>query len=307
MSLESEFEYSLKQVKDFFNAQDIFDEKISNRFIEKYYTKSEKGYRFFHSLDGCVHMALNFDGNFSEEGYYAQAKIVEEYLKKIKGKKTLELGSGKGFNSIYLARKNKNVSFAGIDLSQVHYKKAKRKGRSLKNLKFKKGDFAKIPFSDNIFDVVFEVESVCHALNMRSVLKEVYRVLSPGGIFILFDGFRKENFKNLDKDLREASILVEKSMAVNVFDNITEWRKIAQETGFKIEKQEDISVAIMPTALKLQRLAKNYFRHKFLSRVIFFIFPSLLIRNSIAGLLIPYTLESGAHGYYEIVLKKPMI
>ncbi len=53
---------------------------------------------------------------------------------------------------------------------------------------------------------------------------------------------------------------------------------------------------------KQQRLARLYFSTPVLSRLMLRCLPPLLVRNSIAGLLMPLTVQAGAHGYYAVTL-----
>ncbi|MFH1000931.1 MAG: class I SAM-dependent methyltransferase, partial [Bacteroidota bacterium] len=105
-------------------------------------------------------------------------------------------------------------------------------------------------------------------------------------------------------NLVTAAILTEKSMAVNKFENIDIWLKIAQQTGFTIKLEQDLSKAIMPNLKRLQFLARGYFKYPFLSRIFLRILPLNMVMNSIAGLLMPFTLQNKAHVYYKIILEK---
>ncbi len=46
------------------------------------------------------------------------------------------------------------------------------------------GDVLRMPFADNTFDCVFCFETIEHVENPFTAIKEIYRVLKPGGIFI---------------------------------------------------------------------------------------------------------------------------
>ena len=194
----------------------------------------------FHSSEGAVHMALNFDGKFNTDGYFAQAKIVNEILAKTQPKNVLELGSGKGFNSIFLGKSHQAVEFIGIDLTPTHVEIAKKSGKGLSNVDFTQGNFQEMPFPSENFDLLFEVESVCHATDMRKALSEVYRVLRPGGKAVFFDGFRNyTKAEDVPHNLLVASQLVEGAMAIDKAWDIKEWLELSSEVGFQtIENQK---------------------------------------------------------------------
>lgn len=305
MATNKDLEISLQKISNIFSIQDLRQVEVSHRLVERYYARCSAAYRFLHSSEGSVHMALNFDGKFQKSGYLGQATIISKYLGENKAKDVLELGSGKGFNCLYLSRKNPQANFHGIDLSDSHLRVAKRNGRKQKNLKFSKANFQELPFSADRFDLIFEVESVCHALDMRAALSSGFRVLKPGGTFILFDGFRKTGFNNLDKNLQIAAELVEKSMVVESFWLLKSWKDLAKEVGFEVVEAKDLSAAILPNLLRLKKISDKYFNRPILARCLALMFPSPLVKNSIAGLLMPTTVQGNAHGYYKIILKKP--
>lgn len=49
------------------------------------------------------------------------------------------------------------------------------------------GSLTRIPFGDNFFDFVYACESFEHAVNMEGAFKELYRVVRPGGRFVIID------------------------------------------------------------------------------------------------------------------------
>lgn len=311
--MEQETEYQnleelqghLNQINKIFGIDDILNQDITRDFIKDYYDDSSFGYTFFHSTEGSVHMALNLDGKFDEEGYYEQVKIIDKFIKDEGNvKNVLELGSGKGFNTIYLSKKNENLNFNALDLTPEFVEKAVKESKNIPNANFKIGDFHEIQHPDESFELAFEIEAVCHASDVRKVLSEVHRVLKPGGHFVAFDGYRQPNFDSLDSRLIQASKLVEISMAVEEGRKINEWLQIAEEVGFEIEYKKDISQAIMPNLLKFKKLARKYFKRKWRAKLVLALLPDHLVKNSIAGLLMPYTIAGDAQGYYHLVLKK---
>lgn len=294
----------LNKISRVFDIDSISRQAIDTEYVVDYYQQSDHGYRTFHSAEGSVHMSLNFDGVFNKDGYYEQASIVSKSINELSAKRVLELGSGKGFNSIVLAKHNPGVEFIGIDLVLLYVSQAQEKGKWLTNLRFQIGNFQALEFASQTFDLLFEVESICHAKDMKLALSESYRVLKPGGRFILFDGFRKPGFEQLEANLQIASKLAEVSMAVDHSWIIEEWIDVAREVGFKEIEVRDISFAIMPNLTKFQILARGYFKYPRVARALLRRISPHLIRNSIAGLLMPFTIEAGAQGYYMITLER---
>jgi len=292
----------LTKIEKVFNTDSIVNENINKSKIQQYYHDSNLGYNLVHSKEGSVHMALNYDGVFNDDGYYQQVREISKHLNK--NSNVLELGCGKGFNSSFLASNNKTSNFYGIDISNKHLNYAKRKSDKVNNLNFNYGDFHVLNFENETFDLVFELESICHTDKPDVVLKEIHRVLKKGGKFILYEGFRTKDFDMLSDLLKKSASLIEKTMAVNNGHNIADWLEIAKSTGFEVTMNDDISLAIMPNLKRFHRLARKYFKYKLLSRLILAIMPKNLIKNTIAGLLMPFSIMQKAQSYNRIILTK---
>jgi arsenite methyltransferase len=300
---EQELGKYLAKIDKIFDGDSIIGEEVGQNEVVDYYTQSDFGYRVFHSMEGSIHMAMNYDGVFRKDGYYEQARLVGGFLRRCNAKMVLELGSGNGFNSLFLAKRNPGVQFHGIDLTPLHVSVAQKRAGSFPNVAFQRGDFQEMSFKSRAFDLVFEVESVCHASDMKLALSEIHRVLKPGGMLVMFDGFRKPDFHTLDPDLKRASRMVEVCMAVEKPFIIDEFLTIARRVGFNAEAVEDYSEAIMPNLARFQRMAKGYYKYPFLSRLILRLLPAYLVKNSVSGLLMPFTLVK-AQGYYLVVLRR---
>ncbi|VBB45822.1 Methyltransferase, UbiE/COQ5 family protein [uncultured Paludibacter sp.] len=300
----SDLDTYLTKIDRVFPINKLLEQHIDQRVIVNYYVDSIAGYKYFHSGAGAIHMALNYDGVFNAEGYYQQLIEIREMIASDESKKVLELASGNGFNSSYLAKKNPNFYFTGIDLTDKQVALAKKRARRLKNLNFQQGDFHCPEFENATFDYVFQLESVCYAQDPAKVLAEMYRILKPGGKFIMFEGYRAADFDKQDPKIRLAAQLAEKAMAIKEFLPIDTWLKLAEDTGFKIVESSDISPAIMPTLGRLQKLARGFYKYNSLNRLFRAILPKAMLVNSVAGLTMPFATEYKALVYYRIVLQK---
>lgn len=298
----SELPRYLAKIDSLFGIADLLKLPTDNDTVIRYYTESEKGYRLFHSRDGSVHMSLRSNGVSDDN--LGQARLVEAQVRELKAESILELGCGKGFNVAYLARKFPNAKLFGIDLTPNHIRIATTKYRNIANLHFEIGDFQSLSFADEEYDVVFEVEAVCHARDAASVFKEVHRTLRPGGRFILFDGFRAPDLASFPADIQTAVRLVEVTMAVRCFPSLDEWLYMAKAAGFKVVASTDLSDAIMPNLERFQVLARGFYKFPALAKRLTRLLPPALVSNSVAGLLMPFTVSTGAQRYYSIVLEK---
>lgn len=100
----------------------------------------------------------------------------------LQGKKVLEVGSGRGGGAAYVAGYLQPAQIIGVDFSENNIN-ISRNNYQFPNLSYCQGDAEALPFEDNSFDVVFNVESSHCYGSMAKFVQEVYRVLKPGGIF----------------------------------------------------------------------------------------------------------------------------
>ncbi|WP_143272311.1 class I SAM-dependent methyltransferase, partial [Brachyspira hyodysenteriae] len=110
---------------------------------------------------------------------------VSEYLKNIDYNKLLDIGSGTGYLINMLKKYKATAEFYGLDLSEEMINISKSK--NIKDAEFILGSANKLPFNDNTFDIVTCIQSFHHYPYPDEAMKEVYRVLKKGGIYILSD------------------------------------------------------------------------------------------------------------------------
>lgn len=299
---EEKLEKDLNEIKKVFDTEFILKQNFDNSKVQKYYRHSSYAYGLFHLKEGSVHMALNYDGIFKTDGYYEQANEIGKLLSEKSN--ILELGCGKGFNTSILAGKNRSSKFYGIDISKIQLKYAMKKMKYSNNVEFNYGDFQNLKFENDYFDLVFAVESVCYSEDIETLMKEVNRVLKKGGVFIIFDAFRTSDIENLSNILKEQVSLCEKAMAANRFHEISDWIKISKSNGFEITVNEDISAAVMPNLRRLYKGSKIFLKNKLLAKFIKLMMPSFLIKNSIAGITMPYSIMLKTHSYNKIIMTK---
>lgn len=122
---EQNIQADLIEIKRVFNVKSIKTEKFHTSSIQKYYNSSSKAFELFHSKDGAVHMAINYDHVYNEIGYRTQATEISKQV--LPNQSILEIGCGKGYNISILAEKHKKSFFTGIDISKKHLEFAKKK------------------------------------------------------------------------------------------------------------------------------------------------------------------------------------
>jgi ubiquinone/menaquinone biosynthesis C-methylase UbiE len=102
----------------------------------------------------------------------------------------LDIGCGPGYLLALVGRRIRHLQLMGIDISpnmiQAAHRNLTRKGLG-NRATFRQGDIARLPLPDNSIDFIVTTFSLHHWKNPPRALREVYRVLKPGGQFLLFD------------------------------------------------------------------------------------------------------------------------
>lgn len=125
---------------------------------------------------------------------HIRSEYFEEKLKfqimdslNIKGKLCADLGCGTGFISLPLAKEAKAVFSLDISknmLKEVVIESAKVE---IKNIFPLVANMEKLPLFNNTVDFTFSNMSLHHVISPQKAIKEMYRVLSKGGIATISD------------------------------------------------------------------------------------------------------------------------
>ena len=98
------------------------------------------------------------------------------------GKRVLDIASGEGYGSALLAQSAANV--IGVDIAAEAVAHAKVKYQA-DNLEFKIGSCAAIPLADHSVDIVISFETIEHHYEHDAMMREIKRVLAPGGLLVI--------------------------------------------------------------------------------------------------------------------------
>jgi ubiquinone/menaquinone biosynthesis C-methylase UbiE len=123
------------------------------------------------------------------------------------GKKILEIGSGRGGGSDYIARYYQPAQVIGVDFSSNAVALANR-FYNIPTLSFIEGNAEDLPFENNSFDVVCNVESSHCYGNMKAFVSEVKRVLKPGGIFSWADLRSPKEMEELELVFKQSQLII---------------------------------------------------------------------------------------------------
>jgi ubiquinone/menaquinone biosynthesis C-methylase UbiE len=135
----------------------------------------------------------------------------------LEGREVLEVGSGRGGGCNYIKRYMNPRKITGLDIAAQAVKFSQQTHKE-KGLYFKQGNAENLPFENDYFDVVINVES-CHAYgSVPKFLAEVKRVLFEGGYFLCTDMRSPDGMVTLRNNLIHSgmTLLEEEDITSNV-------------------------------------------------------------------------------------------
>jgi ubiquinone/menaquinone biosynthesis C-methylase UbiE len=203
--------------------------KTHLQLVDSYYNKIKKIF-FLTTSKKYLIEAFKFTSNTTDHfKKIAQLSEITDSCLKI-----LDCGCGFGepqniLNSLFASN-----GFYGITINEYQVKNKRHNNVFL-------GNYDNLPFENDHFDRVLFLESMQHSYKLKATLKEAYRVLKPGGILFVLDGFMDDN---------EFKLLVKKNI---VRYNYRKYRDFfgsyrfsmrvliesAKKIGFKLEKYEE--------------------------------------------------------------------
>jgi len=136
----------------------------------------------------------------------------------------LEIGFGSG---VFIKKYMSHVSkIAGIDHSEDMVKLATDINRKLVEsgkAEFKQGDASSLPWTDSEFSIVVTIETFFFLSEPEKSLKEIYRVLKPGGRLVIEMAFNKDDGVDHKRHI--------KKMNLKLYSG-KEMKKLLNEAGF---------------------------------------------------------------------------
>ncbi|MFO0704598.1 MAG: class I SAM-dependent methyltransferase [Candidatus Andersenbacteria bacterium] len=101
----------------------------------------------------------------------------------MRGKRVLDLASGEGYGAALLARQALQVTAVELNAEALHHAASRY---SAHNLSFVHGSITQIPIEGvQHFDVITCFEALEHVTEHEELLREVRRLLKPGGVFMV--------------------------------------------------------------------------------------------------------------------------
>jgi len=184
------------------------------------------------------HFSESFEASLARHEYFLAHKIG---LKE--GDLTLDVGCGVGGPLRNISRFAK-CRVIGVNNNQYQINRGtvqnERAGVS-QLCSFVKTDFNNLPFPDNHFDAVYQIEATAHAADKKLVYAEIFRVLKPGQAFGSYEWCLRDEYDPSNLQHQRIKHGIEEGNALPGIATTHEVVKALKEVGFEVEEIKDLA------------------------------------------------------------------
>jgi len=196
--------------------------------------------------------SFHFANRFKGENFFSSIARSEHWLALQMGLKpgmtVLDAGCGVGGPAREIARFS-GCHVTGVNNNQYQVERARKhtKSAQLEHLvDFVKGNFMELPFPDNHFDAIYQIEATAHAPDKVACYSELLRVLKPGGVFGSYEWCLTKNYDPdnaqhvaIKKGIEEGDGLPDIATTDEVVEALV-------KSGYRVEAQEDRCKKLSP-------------------------------------------------------------
>ena len=227
---------------------------MKKKDVIHYYDHCETDYRLLWDLDHSHAMHAGFWDETTKtlrDALRRENEVLAEIAKIKSGDRVLDAGCGVGGSSIFLSKKYR-CDVVGITLSEKQALTARsnaQKAGVASSVSFHTMDYTQTSFEDQSFDVIWGIESICHAPNKEDFIKEASRLLKKGGRIVIADGFSaQDTYTARDHHLMDRWL---KGWGVSSLETINAFERHLHNHKFQNINFSNVTNYVWPSAKKL--------------------------------------------------------
>ncbi len=198
--------------------------------------------KFYESGWGqSFHFAPRRSGEGLRAAQRRQEAGVGELLDLGAGTKVADIGCGVGGPLIHIAKAT-GASITGLNLNAYQIGRCRRAARRAGlqgRCSFLLADYLDVPLADGCFDAAYSFEAICHAPDWGLCLRELWRMLKPGGRIALTEWCLSAVFDANDPVHRDIRERVEFGNAVSNLPTTSEFVAAVAAAGFEVLSSRD--------------------------------------------------------------------
>jgi len=234
---------------DHYNS--LFDEKTGSvekrksnytKMVNDFYDLVTKFYEF--GWGQSFHFAPRHKWETFESSIARHEMALALCLELRPGKKCLDVGSGIGGPMRTIARFSRS-HVTGINNNEFQVARANELGKEagLSHLTTSvRGDFMHMPFEDNHFDAVYQIEATCHAPDKVGIYKEIFRVLKPGGLMASYQWNTTPKYDKNNPKHKAILFGIEQGNGLPATSSQEEELDAIKAAGFEIVEARDMAL-----------------------------------------------------------------
>jgi len=163
-------------------------------------------------------------GASMEKGHRPLGEQAIELMELSASAQVLDVGCGSGWATRLMAEKARDGRVVGIDIADEMITVARETSVQFSNVEFQVASAEALPFGDGEFTAAFSMESLYYYADVLGALKEIKRVLGPGGLFVTVIDLYKENVSS-------HQWIEQLKVPVHLL-SIPEYRSLFEDAGF---------------------------------------------------------------------------
>lgn len=217
------------------------------------------------TMGDSMHLGMWTDGVRAQTGELTADEMWEELTRAqdswtdslisevglLPGQRMLDVGCGTGRPTVRIGAES-GASVLGVTVSAAQVRagrdRASKAGLS-DRVAFEQADAMALPQEPETFDAAWAIESFAHFSDRPAAIREVRRVLRPGGRFVLADCYEAEPFTPEEVQLFQAAFALSRLPA-----GPEDYSRMLDEAGFTIHHTRDMTREFKPTYDLIPRL-----------------------------------------------------